>query len=367
VPDTELTLTRERRSPGPMPRDRALLEWARRLPKVELHVHLEGSIPAPTLTRLIGKHEPGAVPGPEELAERFSYRDFAHFIRAFQWKNGYLREADDFTLIAEAVAREMAAQRIRYAEAYFSPTDFAVTGLAPQELAAAIRRGLDRVPGIEIALIADLVRDTGPRRGAITLEQVAEVRELGVIGITIGGSEQSFPAEPYGPIFERARQLGLRTTAHAGEAAGPESVRAALDVLRVERIGHGTRAAADPGLVERLAAERVPLEQCPVSNLRTGVVARLEDHPIRGFAERGVLVTVNTDDPAMFDTDLSREYALLVERLGFTPAGIKQLILNAVEASWLPDGRKHRLTGAIVRDPAWTAPEPGGRQAAAGN
>lgn len=329
--------------------------WCRALPKVELHLHLEGAIPHDTLWELIRKYGGDrAVTDRTALADRFRYRDFAHFIEVFIWKNGFLREPDDFSLMAEAVARALAGQRVRYAEAFFSPTDFRATGLLPQQIAAAIRTGLDRVPEVEVTLVADLVRDTGPAQAAITLAQVAEVRELGVAGIGIGGSEHAFPPEPFAPVYDRARELGLRTTAHAGEAAGAGSVRAALDVLRVERIGHGTRAGEDPGLLERLAEARVPLEMCPISNLRTGVVDRIEEHPVLRYARQGLLVTVNTDDPEMFQTDLATEYATLIHRLGASPDEVRALVLNAVEASWLPPGRKRALRAELTADPDWT-------------
>jgi adenosine deaminase len=334
--------------------DQALLDWCRRLPKIELHLHLEGAIPHDALWELVGKYGgDGDLGGPAGLAERFRYRDFAHFIDVWTWKNRFLREYDDFTLVAEAVARDLAAQRIHYAEAFFSPGDFAGHGLAVQPLAAAIRAGLDRVADVEVALIADLIRDTGPQVAAATLEAVAEVREFGVVGVGLGGSEQSFPPEPFAPVYERARRLGLRTTVHAGEAAGPASVWSAIRALRPERIGHGTRAAEDPTLVGHLAATRLPVEACPLSNVATGVVGSLEEHPIRRLRDAGVLVTVNTDDPKMFGNSLAEEYALLQARLGVSADEVRGLLLDAVAASWLSEPRKQQLADAFRSDPAW--------------
>jgi adenosine deaminase len=338
--------------------DPALLAWCRRVPKVELHLHLEGAIPHPTLLELVRKYDPaGPVGDLDTLVERFRYRDFPHFLDVWNWKHGFLREADDFALIAEAVARDLAGQRVRYAEMSFSPTDVAALGLSVGELAVAIRAGLDRVAGIQVGLIVDLVRDNGPERAARTLAEAAEVRELGVVGIGIGGSEHDFPPEPFGPVYERARALGLHTTVHAGEAAGPASVWGAL-TLAPDRIGHGTRAAEDRRLVEHLAAHQVPLEMCPVSNVRTGVVPSLAAHPIGEFFAAGIPVTVNTDDPAMFDTSLALEYALLMEGLGFTPDGIRTLVLNAVAASWLPQDQRAELAAEVGTHAAWTAPAP---------
>jgi adenosine deaminase len=345
-------------SAGPAPDEAALLATYQQAPKVELHLHLEGAIPEDALWQLVGKYgaTPAEVADRAALAARFRYRDFAHFLEVWTWKNGFLRECDDFTLIAEAFARDLAGQRIRYAEVFFSPTDFARHGLAAQELAVAIRRGLQVVPGTEVALVADLVRDTGPRRAAVTLAAVAEVAaEAGIVGVGIGGGEHRHPPEPFAAVFGRARALGLRTSAHAGEAAGPASVWGAIRALRVDRVGHGTRAVEDPALLAHLAGTRLPLELCPLSNVRTGVVASLEAHPIRQFVERGLLVTVNTDDPAMFGNRLAEEYALLRTRLGFTAAQVRQLALDAVAASWLPEASKQRLAAELRADPAWAA------------
>jgi len=336
--------------------DPAVLDWCGRLPKIELHLHLEGAVPHDALWELVRKYGGDAdLGGPAGLAERFRYRDFAHFIDAWAWKNRFLREYEDFTLVAEAVARDLAAQRIRYVEAFFSPGDFAGHGLAVQPLAAAIRAGLDRVADVEVALIADLIRDTGPQVAATTLEAVAEVREFGVVGVGLGGSEQSFPPEPFAPVYERARRLELRTTVHAGEAAGPASVWGAIRALRPERIGHGTRAFEDLALVGHLAATRLPVEACPLSNVATGVVGSLEEHPIRRLRDAGVLVTVNTDDPKMFNNSLAEEYALLHGRLGFSADEVRGVLLDAVAASWMPAPRKQELADAFRSDPAWSA------------
>jgi adenosine deaminase len=174
-----------------------------------------------------------------------------------------------------------------------------------------------------------------------------------VIGVGIGGSEHEFPPAPFRGLFEEARAAGFRTTAHAGEAAGPESVWGAIRELRAERIGHGTRAEEDPGLVEHLADRRIPLEMCPVSNVRTRVARSLPEHPIRRYFEAGVVVTVNTDDPKMFQTSLAGEYRLLEQECGWARDEIRRLILSAIEASWAPDARKAGLIDEFTRDAAW--------------
>ena len=332
-------------------------DWFDDVPKVELHIHLEGSIPLPALWELVGKYERRAEVGSmAALEERFRFRDFPHFIEMWMWKNGFLRELEDFRFIAEAVAQDLRAQNVRYAEMFFSAPDFAAQGLHDVgAITAAVRAGLDAVDGITINLIADLVRDYGPERGARALDALAEVQRLGVIGIGIGGSEHGFPPEPFAPVYERARALGFRTSAHAGEAAGAASVWGAIRSLHVDRIGHGTRAQEDAQLVEHLAAHRVPLEMCPMSNVRTAVVPDLGAHPIRRFFDQGLLVTVNTDDPAMFQTALAHEYRELARVHGFTHAEIRTLIDNAVEASWLPAEDKQALRRTLEADPGWAS------------
>ncbi len=330
------------------------MSWFERVPKVELHLHLEGAIPLEALWQLLEKYGGDqSVPDLAALERRFEYRDFPHFIDTWMWKNEFLRELEDFTFIAEAVARDLARQNIRYVEAFYSPPDFAHHGLDTQGLTEAVRAGLSRVAAVEVTLVADLVRNYGPERGMRTLAEVAEVRELGVAGIGIGGSEEQFPPEPYAAVFEQARTMGLYTSAHAGEAAGAASVWGAIRSLRVDRIGHGTRAGEDEALLDHLAEHRIPLEMCPLSNVRTAVVPSIDDHPVRRYFDRGIPVTVNTDDPKMFGNSLAGEYRLLAERLGFSRREICGLIRGAVDVSWLEDARKRQLLAELEGDPDW--------------
>ena len=308
-----------------------LWPWIDGLPKVELHLHLEGAIPLPALWRLIRKYGgDDDVSTMDELRQRLTYKDFPDFISAWIWKNGFIRSYEDFTFIAEAVAWDLAAQNIRYAEVFFSPTRFLDQGLEPQGLAQAIRKGLDKVPATEVWLIADLVRDHGPEQARDTLAKVREVMDCGIIGIGIGGSEHLYPPEPFAPVYEAARALGLRTSAHAGEAAGPESIRGAVEALKVDRIGHGITAIQDEGVMALLVDRQVPIELCPLSNVATGSLAAIEDHPIRAFWDAGLMLTVNTDDPGMFHNSLADEYTTLHEKFGFTAPEIRTLILNGI-------------------------------------
>lgn len=320
------------------------LAWFRQLPKVELHLHLEGAIPHAALWQLLQKYggDP-TVRTKEDLAQKFVYRDFPHFIRVWMWMIGLLRQYEDFEFIATEVARDLARQNIRYVEAFYSAADFLPAGLEPQRLTEAIRNGLKRVPDVEVALIADLVRDYGPERGARMLAKIKEVRDLGVIGIGIGGSEHRFPPEAFAQVYRQAKELGFKTTAHAGEAAGPESIWGAIRTLEVSRIGHGTRAIEDPRLVDYLAEKKIPLELCVISNVKTGVIAEAARHPARTYFERGILLSINTDDPQMFGNSLAKEYLTLHRQLGFSRTDILRLIEQGIDSSWLSGERKGEL------------------------
>ncbi len=328
--------------------------WLSRIPKVELHLHLEGAIPLDALFELVRKYGgEKEVPDRAALEARFRYRDFPHFIETWIWKNGFIREYDDFRYLAEAVANDLLGQNILYVEAFFSPGDFACHGLRPQGIAEAIRAGLNLVPGIRVALVADLIRDFGPERAARTLEEIAEVRDQGIVGIGIGGSEHDFPPEPFEETYIRARRFGFHTSAHAGEAAGPESVWGAIRALKVDRIGHGTRAAEDESLLDHIAAAGTAIEACPISNVKTGIIPNVASHPIRRFLDRGITVTVNTDDPKMFGNSLVDEYRALQTDIGFTREEIRNLILCAVRSSWLSGSDQLDLEKRIKADPAW--------------
>jgi adenosine deaminase len=329
-------------------------DWYERVPKAELHLHLEGAIPLDALWKLVQKYggDP-SVSNLQTLKDKFQYRDFPHFIQTWIWKNQFLREYDDFTLIAEAVARDLVCQNIRYAETFYSPSDFFRHGLETQLITEAIRRGLNRVPEIEIALVADLVRDRGPENAALNLKEIDEVKNLGIVGITIGGSEQDYPPEPFAEVYEKARQLGFHTSAHAGEAAGAQSIWGAIRSLKVERIGHGTRAIEDQRLLAYLAESQIPMEICPLSNVRTGVVQSLEYHPLKKFFNLGLKITLSTDDPKMFGNSLAEEFRLLEQRMGFSRDEIRTLIMEGILSSWLPEERKRSLVDSFHKDENW--------------
>jgi adenosine deaminase len=315
-------------------------------PKVELHLHLEGAIPLDTLWQLVETYGgDAAVPDRSALAGRLRYSSFPHFMETWWWMTGFLRRYEDFELVAEHVAADLARQNIIYAEASFSPTDFERHGLEPQRIAHAIRTGLDRVDGTQVVLNCDLVRDTGPDRTARTLDAVLEVAgQADIRGITIGGSEQTYPPELFKDVYRTAADNGLRLTAHAGEAAGPDSVRGALDVLEVERIGHGVRVVEDPRLLARVIYEQIPLELCPTSNIRTGVVSGWDAHPIGTLLNSGANVTVSSDDPTFFHTSVAAELRAVADRYQFDP---QLLTKRAIAASWMTNDEKEATAAKV--------------------
>lgn len=327
-------------------RDRSFYD---RMPKVELHLHLEGAIPAGTLAQLAAKYgrRLDGNPGWPVLRDRL-FRGFPDFVSAWTLISSCLREAEDYRLIADAAARDLIRQNIRYAEILFSPTLDAVKPLGPQRIVEAIAAGLAPHRGrLTVRLVADAVRDNGPAEALGLAEALAEMKHPLVAGLGLGGSEVDHPPAPFAPAFERARRAGLRTEAHAGETAGPGSIREALNELRVDRISHGVRAAGHQDLLERLARERVPLALCPTSNLRLGVAARIEDHPAAAFLRRGLAIHLATDDPAVFGCDLAGEFALLDRTFGLTVGEIRVLLGHAVDAAWCGEDEKSRLRGEV--------------------
>jgi len=322
------------------------ITFVRDLPKVELHLHLEGAIPLYSLLQLIEKYHHKNFITLEELENKFKYTDFAHFIKTWHWKNQFIREYDDFELIAEHVAIDLLTQNIKYAEIYFSPTDFRRNNLKPQEIATAIRKGLNKHSDkITINLIADIVRDEEDKLPQ--LKQILEVQDQGIIGIGLGGMEKEFPPKLFTEVYREAKKKGLKTTCHAGEAAGPDYIWQAIKDLKTDRIGHGTNAIKDPDLVEYLINHQIPIEMNPISNVRTNVVKSLIEHPIYEFYKKGMLVSVNTDDPKMFGTSLENEYLSIIKTFDMTHKDIYHLAQNAIKSAWCSKHTKNELNSEL--------------------
>jgi len=302
------------------------------LPKAELHLHLEGSVEPETL------HELDPATSLEEFRALYRYADFDAFLKAFAAIGKRLRTPGDYALIARRLLERLEAQNVRYAEIILAAGVVLWKGQEFGPIFDAVREAA-RESTVEVQWILDAVRQFGAEHVRSVAELAAERVDRGVVAFGIGGSEQRGPAEWFGDAFAFAKRAGLRLTAHAGESMGPEAVWAALG-LGAERIGHGIAAAADPELMSHLRERDIPLEICITSNLVTGVVARLEDHPVRRLYDAGVPITLNTDDPAMFGCTLTGEYRLAARQFGFSEGELRGIAGN---------GFRYAFRGAVVK------------------
>jgi aminodeoxyfutalosine deaminase len=310
------------------------------LPKAELHLHLEGAIAPGTLIELRKRHGKHSERG--EIEQLYGYDDFNGFLMAFKTVTEDLQTPEDYEFITYRLIERLQAQNVMHAEVYVS----AGICLWRKQDFAAIFEGLERGRqrgerdfGISLLWIFDAVRQFGPGAAQEVFEWAARYRDRNVAAIGIGGDEQKAPPELFRDAYAYAADHGLHLTAHAGEYAGPESIWGALN-LRAERIGHGLTAGQDPELVEELSSRQIPVEICLTSNVRTGCCPSLNAHPVRRYFDQGMMITLNSDDPAMFGTSLSREYQLAQDNFGFTDEHLRELARNSFEASFLPAEKK---------------------------
>ncbi len=300
-------------------------------PKIELHVHLEGAVRPETLLEIARRNDyPLPADDVEGLRELYEFRDFAHFIEVWVLTTNALQTAADFRQVVVDYAGEAASHGAVYFEGIFSPAERVRRGVDWDELFSGYCDGAQEAKerhGVEVRLTPDIPRGFGLDEAEATVRYAAKYRERGVLGVGLGGLEAEFPPEPYEGVFALARAEGLASVPHAGEASGPASVRGALEALGATRLRHGIRAVEDPGLLRELADRRIVLDICPLSNLRTGVVRTLGEHPLPQLVAAGAVCSISTDDPAMFDTDLSRDYAAAcsfgLEPRSFYEAGLE--------------------------------------------
>lgn len=324
-----------------MTNGRDLSEFIAGLPKAELHVHHVGSASPRIVTELAARHPDTKVPtDPELVAEYFRFRDFAHFIEVYLTVVDLLQTPDDVRTLTYEIARDMSRQQIRYAELTCTPYTSVIRGIAPEAYVEAIedaRVAAERDLGVVLRWIFDIPGESGLPAAEETTRIATDVPCDGLVAFGLGGPEMGVPRPQFKPFFDRARAAGLHSVPHAGETTGPETVWDAVNLLGAERIGHGITAAQDPALLAHLAAEGIALEVCPTSNVATGAITVLDEHPIALMREAGVLVTVNSDDPPMFGTDLAREYAIAARLLDLDEAGLVELVRTAVDVSFAPD------------------------------
>lgn len=308
----------------------------REVPKAELHLHLEGAMRPGTVIELAREN---GIDLPykkvEQLEAALRFDDFQGFLAMFQVVNRCLAKPADFERIARELLEDLAAQNVCYAELRYAPMHPMRRGMAFDDVTAAVVEGIrqgEAQTGIKSALICGLTRQWDFCLD--TARHAMRWAGRGVDAIDIGGDEAGFPASGFTDLYKEAVTNGLQITAHAGEAAGPESVRAAVELLGVKRVGHGIRAIEDSAVVQLLREEGVTLEVCPTSNVKTRIVPDYAHHPLRRLYDAGVRVTLNSDDPAMFGANITHEYELAAQELGFTQAELLGLTRNAIEAGF---------------------------------
>ncbi len=281
-------------------------------PKIELHVHLEGTVRPRTLLEIARRNDyPLPADTVEGLEALYDFRDFAHFIEIWVLTTNALRTVDDFRQVVVDYAAQAATHGAVYIEGIFSPSERVRRGVDWDDIFSGYCDGAQEAQelfGVEVRLTPDIVRGFTLEEAEAVVRHAAKYRERGVVGVGLGGLEAQYPPDPYERAFALARAEGLGSAPHAGEMAGAASVRGALESLGADRIRHGIRAEEDEGLVRELAARGIVLDVCPISNLRTKAVASLAEHPLPRLASAGVRCSISTDDPAMFGTDLTRDY-----------------------------------------------------------
>ena len=320
------------------------------IPKTEIHLHLEGLATVDTIWKLKTKHDLdlNGIKTKKDLIRRFQVKNLNDFIDLFIniIQNCFRKEEDILYLIEDAESY-LERNNIVYAEIFFAPSKFVRNGFSYSKIVDLLDEGADKIrknSGREIRFLMDVSRSFGPENAMRNLDLTLEHPKQSFIGIGLGGAESQGPAQDYKEIFQKARDKGLRVVAHAGEDVGPESIWHAIEDLNTERIGHGISAQYDDALMKLLTERQIPLEICPMSNIFTGkYVKGYKDHPIKLFYDRGIFVTVNTDDPTIFGAELIDEYVNLVENGIFTLEQCYDLIRNTLKASFLPDNRKNEL------------------------
>jgi adenosine deaminase len=326
--------------------------WIKKMPKVELHVHLEGAVRPETLLLLAKRHHvqlPASTV--EELRAWYAFTDFDHFIEIYMTISGCLRDPQDMELIAREFLAGQAAQNIVYSEVTWTPLNqYHTSGMEFDEQLTAINRGrawAEKELGVRMSMVIDIPRGVPVEEGEMVADWAIQAKDSGVVAFGLGGPEIGNPPEVYTHAFTRTRTAGLPGVPHAGETAGPASMWGALNALQAVRIGHGIHCLEDPALVTELRARQVPLEVCPTSNVCLKQARCIEEHPLPHLLAEGLFVTLGSDDPPMFNTTLTEEYLKVARVFGLGTEEIKQLALNGVKASFLSEEEKRGLENNI--------------------
>lgn len=335
-------------------------EILQQIPKSELHVHLRGAMPVEVFTELLNKYtareilrdipfwqealfrlykniRPFLSPGHwsvDAISNLFRYKTSTQFLTTYFFTRYFIRDVSDLRRLITGVLERLKSQNVVYAEITISVADYLRRGIPLADIKTCLEEAAG-FPGIRVQWIVDLVRNLGKKAALVLMEEIIELQCGSIVGITLGGSERLFPPNKFSKVYSKARDNGLRLTIHAGEALGPQSIWDALQILGVERVGHGVRAIEDESLVTYLVDNNIPLEVCPTSNVRTGIIPSYEAHPVKALFEAGVPITINSDDPTFFGTTLADEYAH-VHAIGVQDHDIFRMIKNGFTYAFLP-------------------------------
>ncbi len=335
-----------------------LEQFIQLMPKVELHLHLEGAIRPATLLELARKH---GVELPandvQGISEWYRFRDFPHFIEAWLVINSCLRDGADFVRVTRELGETAASENARYLQVTFVPsTHLRFHGVPFDEVWGGVQEGAaqaEQAHGVKMQFVPDFPRNLrlgGDGLVEATAEWAIAHRERGIVALGLGGYEVGNPPELFQEVFAHAKANGLRAWPHAGETEGPASIWGAVNALGADRIAHGIRAVEDPALVAHLAENRIGCDVCPTSNVRLGVYGSLAEHPIRQLIDAGVPVTINSDDPPMFNTTLTDEFRAMATFHQFSPSELATLVRTGVEVSFLGEQEKRELSQQVERE-----------------
>ncbi len=323
----------------------ALTDFIKAMPKVELHVHLEGATQPATLLQLAQRNNV-RLPADtvEGIQEWYTFVDFAHFVNIYIEICDCMCTPDDIELLGREFLAGQAAQNIRYSEVTYTPyTHYRQKGLPFDEQLDALNRAkvwAEQNLGVSMGVITDIPREVAPEIGTLTAQWAISGQGKGVLALGLGGAEVGNPPEKFTDAFALAHEAGVTCILHAGEHAGPESIWGALEVGRPVRIGHGVHCLKDPALVDVLREQQIPLEVCPTSNVCLGEFPTMRDHPLPRLIDEGLYVTVNSDDPPMFNTTLTDEYLAIAHTFGYDADDMERFVMDALRVTLLPDDVK---------------------------
>lgn len=324
-----------------------IYNFIERMPKIELHVHLEGSISPETLLNLADRNNIKLpINSVSEAKKFFEFKNFQHFVDVYTLVTHTLKTMNDYELVSYQFGCECARQNIRYAEVTFSlATNCRLSGLPWQGILEALNSGRIKAKnefGVDWGWIFDILRDDLNTQNFVS-DAVLSSRENGIVAIGLSGNESAFESHKFAETFENVRRHGIGVVVHAGETCGPESIWSTIKHLHADRIGHGVRCVEDPALMTFLRQKQIPLEICLTSNICIGVFPDFKAHPLRALWDDGLFITINSDDPTLFNTDLTNEYKILVDQFNFDLRDLEKVSLNALHASFLSEDKKQKM------------------------